>query len=176
MMKPLTDADRRGLRPNEVTERIIGCAYTVCNTLGNGFLEKVYENALALELRAAGMDVRQQHPVRVAYQGEVVGDYYADLLVESSVIVELKASRSIDDSHVAQCINYLKATGIKVCLLLNFGTPRVQVRRIVNDFDDGTEAAPDSLTTGQGRRRPGEHPQACLRGLRSSAANDEESE
>ncbi|MBN1867260.1 GxxExxY protein [Candidatus Sumerlaeota bacterium] len=119
---------------DELTERIIGCAYTVSNTLGAGFLEKVYENALAHEIRKAGLKVEQQHPVRVVYDGVTVGEYFSDLLVEGEVIVELKAAAKTDDSHVAQCLNYLKATGLHVCLLLNFGKPRVDVKRLVSKF------------------------------------------
>ena len=119
---------------NQITERVIGCAYTVSNGLGAGFLEKVYENALAHELRKNGLDVIQQHPIQVLYDGVVVGDFVADLLVEHEVLVELKAVKALDDVHLAQCLNYLKATGRSLCLLLNFGTPRVQVKRVVRDF------------------------------------------
>jgi len=116
----------------KITERIIGCSYRVSNTLGAGFLEKVYENALAHELRKNTMAVQQQHPIRVLYDGEIVGDFAADLLVENEVLVELKAAKALDDVHMAQCINYLKATGLKVCLLINFGTPKVQIKRVLN--------------------------------------------
>ena len=116
---------------NRITEKIIGCAYTVSNTLGAGFLEKVYENALAHELRKAGLSDETQKPIQVWYDGVLVGDFFADLLVEGSVIVELKAARAIDDQQFAQCINYLKATGLKICLLINFGKTRVEVKRIM---------------------------------------------
>ena len=119
---------------NALTERIIGCAYDVANGLGCGFLEKVYENALRIELQRAGLNVRRQHPIPVTWRDQVVGDYYADLLVESSVIVELKAVKAFDDVHLAQCLNYLKATGLKICLLINFAKPRIEVKRIVNNF------------------------------------------
>ena len=115
---------------NPVTEKIIGCAYTVSNTLGAGFLEKVYENALAHELRKIGLRVTQQHPVRVEYDGVLVGEYFADLLVEDCIVVELKAVKVLDEAHWAQCLNYLKATGLRLCLLLNFGKPRVEIKRI----------------------------------------------
>jgi GxxExxY protein len=101
--------------------------------LGCGFLEKLYENALRVELTKRGLSVRQQHPVSVTYDGEIIGEYFADLLVEGSVVVELKAGKELDEIHLAQCLNYLKATGLKVCLLINFGKPRVEIRRIVND-------------------------------------------
>ena len=117
-------------RINHISERIIGCAFAVSNGLGSGFLEKVYENALAHELRKAGLSVVQQHAMVAKYDGVIVGEYVADLLVESLVLVELKHARSIDDVHLAQCLNYLKVTGLRLCLLLNFGKPRVDVRRI----------------------------------------------
>ena len=117
-----------------LSERIIGCAYAVSNALGAGFLEKVYENALAHELRKAGLRVEQQRPLRVQYDGVVVGEYAADLLVEDCILVELKAVRALDDVHLAQCLNYLKATGLSLCLLINFGKPRADVRRVVNRF------------------------------------------
>ena len=115
----------------QITEKIIGCAYKVANTLGNGFLEKVYENALAHEIRKTGLTVEQQRPVPVIYDGIVAGDYVTDLIVEDKVIVELKAAQDVEDIHKAQCIHYLKATGLTLCLLINFGTPKVQVKRFV---------------------------------------------
>jgi len=119
---------------NGLTEKIIGGAFAVGNTLGAGFLEKVYENALAHELRKLGIRVEQQAAIEVRYDNVIVGDYVADLVVERSVLVELKAVKALDDVHFAQCMNYLKATGLKVCLLINFGSPKVQVKRIVNNF------------------------------------------
>ena len=130
------DADGRGVGTDGITERIVSCAYSVSNALGAGFLEKVYENALAYELRQAGLTVRQQYVMKVRYRGIVVGDYAVDLLVEDSVLVELKAAKGIEDVFLAQCLNCLRASGRKVCLLLNFGAPRLQVRRIVHGFDD----------------------------------------
>lgn len=115
---------------NPITEKIIGCSFTVSNTLGVGFLEKVYENALAYELRKNGLHVAQQQPVTVYYDGSAVGEYFADLLVENSVLVELKAVKSLDAAHKAQCINYLKATGQRLCLLINFGQAHIQIERI----------------------------------------------
>ena len=115
---------------NQISERIIGCAFAVSNGLGVGFLEKVYENALAHELRKTGLSVAQQHAMIARYDGVVVGQYVADLLVESHVLVELKHARYIDDMHLAQCLNYLKVTGLSLCLLLNFGKARVEVRRV----------------------------------------------
>jgi GxxExxY protein len=113
-----------------LSETVLGCAFRVSNTLGAGFLEKVYENALTHELRKSGLAVVQQAPIQVVYDGEVVGSYAADLLVESRLIVELKACKALEDVHMAQCLNYLKATGIRTCLLLNFGTPKLQIKRI----------------------------------------------
>jgi GxxExxY protein len=119
---------------NAITEQIIGCAFTVANTLGTGFLEKVYENALAHELRKVRLSVEQQHAVKVYYENIVVGDYFADLTVENSVLVELKVAKTLNDAHFAQCMNYLKATGWKICLLINFGTAKIQIQRVVNNF------------------------------------------
>jgi GxxExxY protein len=121
---------------NEITERIIGCAYKVSNELGNGFLEKVYENALAHELRKACLRVEQQYPIRVFYDSVIVGDYVADLLVENCVLVELKMVKTLDDVHRAQCINYLKATGLHLCLLINFYYARAEIRRIVHHLPE----------------------------------------
>jgi GxxExxY protein len=128
------ESDELRAEINRVTEKIINCAYRVSNALGSGFLEKVYENALAIELRQSGLRVVQQHPIKVFYNQNVVGDYVADLFIEDCVIVEMKTTKVLDEVHSAQCMNYLKATGLKVCLLLNFGKPRVDVKRIVLDF------------------------------------------
>lgn len=128
------DADERRCRIDEVSRAIIGAAYEVSNRLGVGFLEKVYENALAYELRKSGFEVQQQSPIRVTYDGIVVGEYLADLLVEEVVIVELKVVKAFDDIHLAQCLNYLRASSISLCLLLNFGNSRVDVKRVVCDY------------------------------------------
>ena len=114
-----------------VTEKIIACAYAVSNELGVGFLEKVYENALTIELRNLGLHVEQQKSLTVSYHEQVVGEYIADLLVEDCVIVELKAVREFDAVHQAQLLNYLKAAGIHTGLLLNFGTSRIGIKRMV---------------------------------------------
>lgn len=119
---------------DRITETIIGCAYTVQSKLGSGFLEKVYENALFHELGKHGIEVVQQHAIKVNYDGIVVGDYVADLLVENEVLVELKAVKVLDEIHRAQCMNYLTATGKTVCLLINFGSPKLEVKRIVKNF------------------------------------------
>jgi len=101
------------------------------NTLGVGFLEKVYENALAHELRKAGLRVAQQQGITVRYD-IVVGEYTADTLAGNAVIVEMKAVKALDSIHTAQCINYLKASGIRLSLLLNFGKPRIEIHRLAN--------------------------------------------
>ena len=108
----------------------------MANVLGPGFLEKVYENALAIELRKAGLHLQQQAKMEVMYEGQIVGEYFADLLVERSVIVELKAAKKLDEIDLAQCLNYLKATKLQVCLLINFGEEKLKVKRVVNKFED----------------------------------------
>lgn len=125
-------ADERRLGLDKLTRKVIGCAYEVSNGLGTGFLEKVYENALAHEIRKAGLKVEQQHSIRVRYDGIFVGDFAADLLVEQKVLVELKAAKSFEEVHFVQCMNYLRATGLSVCLLINFGTPKIQIKRFVH--------------------------------------------
>ncbi|MBK8793310.1 MAG: GxxExxY protein [Holophaga sp.] len=116
-----------------VSEHVIGCAFRVANTLGPGFLEKVYENALLHELRKRELDVKAQQGIEVWYDGVVVGEFAVDLLVENRILVELKACAALTDAHVAQGLNYLAATGLKTCLLLNFGAPKVEVRRLGRD-------------------------------------------
>ena len=121
------DTDER--RYDSITRTIIGCAFRVGSKLGCGFLEKVYENALAHELKKVGLRVEQQARIDVWYDGIVVGEYVADLVVEGVVLVELKAVSALDSVHAAQCINYLAATRLPVCLLINFGK-KVEVKRI----------------------------------------------
>jgi GxxExxY protein len=121
--------DRTGL--NGLTERIIGCAFTVANAMKCGFSEKVYENSLAHELTKNGLSVQQQFGMTVYYDNVVVGTYSCDLLVEGAVLVELKAVKALDPAHTAQCLNYLTATGLPLCLLLNFGRPRLEIKRLV---------------------------------------------
>jgi GxxExxY protein len=119
---------------DDLSGAVIGCAYRVMNKLRTGFSEKVYENALAYELRKSGITVSQQHRVAVHYDEIIVGEYVTDLLVNESILVELKVVRTITEEHVAQCINYLAATGLRLCLLLNFARSRVQVQRVVHGF------------------------------------------
>ena len=122
--------EAQSYKHSNVTQQVIGAAFRVHKELGHGFLEKVYENALALELAEAGLRVEQQCPLTVAYKGTAVGEYLADIVVEKSVMVEVKAVAALDGVHEAQLLNYLKASGIEVGLLINFG-PRVQVKRRV---------------------------------------------
>jgi GxxExxY protein len=128
------NADEHRNELDRVTKKVIGCVYRVSNTLGCGFLEKIYENALAIELSRAGVRFEQQYPLRVFYDNFTVGEFTADLLVENSVIIELKAVRAFDNVHAAQCMNYLRASSLKVCLLINFGRPRVEIKRIVSNY------------------------------------------
>ena len=112
---------RENLKHHELTGTIIEAFYKVFNTMGYGFLEKVYENCMAIELRKRGLKVVKQDHIMVYYEGEDVGEYYSDLLVEDKVIVELKAAETLIKKHEVQLINYLKATSVEVGLLLNFG-------------------------------------------------------
>jgi GxxExxY protein len=120
------------LKHHHITEKIIGAAYKVHNTLGSGFLEKVYQNSLAIELGSLDFTVDVEKPIKVYYNGEVVGNYIADITVNDKVILEIKAIKELSDIHEVQLVNYLKATGIEVGLLINFGTS-VQVKRRVMD-------------------------------------------
>ena len=119
---------------NLTSSVIIGTAQAVSNALECGFLEKVYENSLTIELRRRGHAVRQQFPVQVRYRSEIVGEYVADLLVDECVIVELKAMPITGNIHRAQCLNYLRATGLRLSLLLNFRRPRLEVHRVVSSL------------------------------------------
>jgi GxxExxY protein len=113
-----------------VTDSILGAFYRVYNALGYGFLEKVYENALVLELTELGFQARQQHGIHVLYKGVVVGEYFADITVNNVVIIELKSAETLHEEHVAQLTNYLKATEKEVGLLLNFGR-KPEFKRLV---------------------------------------------
>ena len=119
------------LLEEELTEKILGAAFKVQTVLGCGFLEKVYENAMTVDLRRMGIPVEHQKPLQVRYDGVIGGDYQADLVVGNRVILEFKAASQLDPVHEAQLLNYLKATGIRVGLLLNFGRPKLQYRRFV---------------------------------------------
>jgi len=115
---------------SDVTDGILKAFYKVYNSLGYGFLEKVYENALLIELAHSGLQVLQQQPIQVFYEQQVVGEYFADLLVNDLIILELKTAESLRNEHIAQLTNYLKATRKEVGLLLNFG-PKPEFKRIV---------------------------------------------
>jgi GxxExxY protein len=121
------------MKDDDLTQIIIGCAYKVHNTLGPGFLEKVYENALRIELEKLGLRVKQQEPIKVTYEGQEVGEYYADLWVDERVVIELKAAQTLAKIHEVQLVNYLTATGIDTGLVLNFG-PSVQVKRKFREY------------------------------------------
>ncbi|HTA40988.1 MAG TPA: GxxExxY protein [Bryobacteraceae bacterium] len=114
-----------------IVQSVIGAAYEVSNVLGAGFLEKVYERALARELGLRGLRTRAQVCNPVAYKGQRIGEYVADLLVEERILVELKCTDSLAREHMAQCINYLKASGLRLALLFNFQKPKVEWKRIV---------------------------------------------
>ena len=131
---PPMNAEEDRARLDVVSRTVIGAAQRVSLALGVGFLEKVYENSLVLELTGAGLEVEQQKPVHVHYAGRIVGDYIPDILVEREVVVEIKAIPGIETNHRQQCINYLRATGLRICLLVNFGRPRLEVRRFVWRF------------------------------------------
>ena len=123
------------MKHEELTEQIIKAFYKVYNTLGYGFLEKVYENALYIELSNMNFSVQKQQPIPVFYEGDEVGLYYADLVVEELVIVELKAAESIANEHYIQLLNYLKATNMEVGLLLNFGKkPEIKRKIFDNEY------------------------------------------
>jgi GxxExxY protein len=121
------------MEDEELTSKVIGCAFNVHNSLGSGFLEKVYENALRIEVSRAGLDVEQQIPIKVYCQGEIVGEFVPDLLVEERIIVELKAIETLTKLHEAQLVNYLTATGVDIGLLINFGQS-VQIKRKYRTF------------------------------------------
>jgi len=125
----------RGLKHGEITSVVIGCAFDVINELGTGFLESVYEKALLLAVRQKGLMAYAQHPIHVVFRGENVGDFYADLLIEDKVIVELKTVKTLLPEHEAQIINYLNATQIEVGLLINFGVPRIEIKRFTRRLD-----------------------------------------
>ncbi|MCF8459736.1 MAG: GxxExxY protein [Flavobacteriales bacterium] len=118
---------------SEITGTILECFFKVYNSLGYGFLEKVYERALVIELRHSGLECSVQYPIKVYYEGEIVGDYFADIMVEGKVIVELKAADVLCEEHEFQLINYLKATDVEVGLLLNFGTKPQYKRKVFSN-------------------------------------------
>ena len=118
----------------EVTETIIGCAYRIYNKMGFGFLESVYEKCLLIELRKAGLNAESQKPITVYYDGKIVGEFVADIIVDDTIILELKSVRRITKAHEVQLVNYLVATGKAVCLPLNFGESKVEIKRKIRDL------------------------------------------
>ena len=126
------NTDFKNVKHKAITEKIIKVFYKVYNRLGYGFLEKVYENAIMIELIRQGIKAESQSPIRVLYEGEIIGEYFADILVDNKVIVEIKAVSNLAIDHEAQLLNYLKATDKEVGLLLNFG-PKPEIKRKVFD-------------------------------------------
>ena len=118
----------------ELTEKIIGCAYRVYNRMGFGFLESVYEKCMLIELKKAGLNSESQKPIKVHYDNEIVGDFVADIIVDDTIILELKSVRRVVRAHEVQLVNYLVATGKTIGLLLNFGERRVEVKRKLKDL------------------------------------------
>ena len=116
---------------DELSQRVIGCAFEVSNTLGAGFVEKVYEKALCVELEKTGLGYICQKHVQVKYRNILVGEFIADIVVEDKLLLELKALSTLCREHEAQLINYLKATGLSVGLLLNFGRPKLGIKRMI---------------------------------------------
>ena len=123
------------MKLEEITFKINGAVFEVNRELGPGFLEKVYENALLIELRERGLTAKNQVPITVCYKGRSVGDYYADIVVENRVIVELKAVEFLSKFHEAQLLNYLKATGLEIGLLINFTHPQAEIKRYIFSKD-----------------------------------------
>lgn len=124
------------MKYQELTEKIIGCAYNVYNEIGFGFLESVYEKCLLIELEKAGIRAESQKQITVHYDGQLVGNFIADILVEGKVILELKSVRRLAEVHEVQLVNYLTATGVDVGLLINFGAIKVRVKRKVRELPE----------------------------------------
>jgi len=137
------DRQDESLKHGHITQAVIGCAFEVINELVSGFLESVYEKAFLLALRQKGLEAVAQYPLNVMFRNECVGSFFADVLVEGKVIVELKAVKAIAPEHQAQIINYLNATGIEVGLLINFGNSRLEYKRFTRtkDFKQGQQAS-----------------------------------
>jgi len=127
------NTDERGYF-DALTERVLGAVFEVSNTLGAGFLEKVYQRALLLELRLRGIRASAEASLPVTYKGYRVGEYFADILVEDVLVIELKCAERLSDEHTAQCLNYLRASGRTLCLLVNFQKPKVEWKRLVHGF------------------------------------------
>ena len=119
----------------ELTEKVIGCAYRVYNKMGFGFLESVYEKCMLIELRKAGFNAETQKPITVYYENEIVGEFVADIIVNDTIILELKSIRRIINTHEVPLVNYLVATGKPVGLILNFGESKVDIKRKIKDLE-----------------------------------------
>jgi len=121
----------------ELTEKILGASFEVINELGNGFLESVYEKSLLFVLQEKGLAAEAQVPLKVKFRDHFVGEFFADIVVERTILLELKAVKKLTPEHVAQVLNYLKATGLQVGLLINFGNSKLEYRRLNNRFEQG---------------------------------------
>ena len=126
---------------NDITYTINGAVFEINNILGPGFLEKVYEKALLVELKSRGMKAENQVPITITYKNEIVGEYFADIIVEDKVIVEIKTVEKLEKIHEAQVLNYLKATGLHVGLLVNFKHQKADIKRMVLNLDEGEESS-----------------------------------
>ncbi len=129
-----------GMEHGALTEKIIGCAYRIYNTMGFGYLESVYEKCMLIELEQTGLRAQAQHPIEVRYNGIPVGDFIADIMIEDTVIVELKSLRSLNPAHEVQLVNYLVATDKPVGLLLNVGESKVDVKRKVRVLNSSCQS------------------------------------
>ena len=125
------NTDHQDIKYKKLTEKIIKIFYKVYNKLGYGFLEKVYENAMMFEFKREGIPAVSQFAIKVLYENEIVGEYFADIMVEDTIIIELKAIDSLKKVHEAQLLNYLKATGTKIGFLVNFTYPKAEIKRFV---------------------------------------------
>jgi GxxExxY protein len=131
-----------------LTEQVLGAVFEVSNTLGAGFLEKVYERALLSELRIRGIQAKSQASFAISYKGLCVVEYFADILVEDVLVIELKCVERLANEHMAQCLNYLRASGRAICLLINFQRPKVEWKRIVLDQCFAINSKRPKITTG----------------------------
>ncbi len=148
------NADKRELI-NDLPERELGAVFEVANTLGAGFLEKVYERALLRELKLRGIAAVSQAPFSIVYKEQCVGEYFAHILVDNVLVVELKCVDRLGNEHMAQCLNYLRASGITLCLLVNFQKPTVEWKRVVLNFQEPSPHTPNSASTRGAGNPPG---------------------
>jgi GxxExxY protein len=136
------------MNTDSLTEKVFGAVFEVSNTLGAGFLEKVYERALLIELGIRGIQAKSQSSLAVTYKGHLVGEYFADMLVEEVLVIELKCVERLGNEHMAQCLNYLRASGRGVCLLVNFQRPTVEWKRIICGQCLAMSSSNPKITTG----------------------------